>query len=95
VEAESQLPAGAVIVPVLPAAGRVFRRRVDLLCRERFFSGPAGDEDRGGICVGNGQEDVFSPGLLEQVIQNVFGNGPVGLLESLQEYILRGSAGWC
>ncbi len=43
----------------------------------------------------DGQQDALSPGLFKQVIQNVFGNRPVGLLEALKEYILRGSSGWC
>ena len=92
-QAESQLPAGACLGGVFPwqhlAGG------MDRFCRDRLLPGLAGDEDRGFICMGNNQEDALSSGLFKQVIQNVLGNPPVGLLESLQEYILRGSARWC
>ena len=68
---------------------------MDCFCWKSFLPGLAGDEDRGSNCMRDGQQDALSPGLFKQVIQNVFGNRPVGLLEALKEYILRGSAGWC
>ena len=82
-EAEGQLPGGL-------RAGRV-----DGFSWKGFLPGLAGDEERGFICMGNGQENALSAGLFKQVIQNVFGDRPVGLLEALKEYILRGSADWC
>ena len=82
-EAEGQLPGGLRV------------GRVDGFSWKGFLPRLAGDEERGFICMGNGQENALSAGLFKQVIQNVFGDRPVGLLETLKEYILRGPAGWC
>ena len=111
VEAECQLPAGEAAGSLSGGGfpwqqGARARRSslfrvgcfaggMDGLGRKRLLPGLAGDVDRGFICMGNGQKDPLCPGLFNQVIQNVFGNRPVGLLEALKEYILRGSAGWC